>query len=272
MTEWPDPSMVANSLSDLAEANPAAADFAIGVRKVYDMLTGGGVEPADARALLVFQLSLMQQRELITKKHCALADKLLPKSTRKKRGRPKGALGKEAYDNRYRLYLDWVARKALNAALTKEQFAKERLGITEHDLAGDYEIEHRAKIEALLQDLKPARMKQLDEDQRRAIETIYPLVTAIPRTELYGKWCAAREADPALTEEQFVKDYLDITEKHLANHPGASDLIREHMDYLEEGRKLSADRKRPTGVPMPPPAPSQGARPVTARKKRNRAR
>jgi hypothetical protein len=191
----PDPSMRANSLWDLAEANASAADFAVSARKVYDVLTAGGAEPADVRAVLILQVSLMHHRGLVTKEHCALTDKLLPKPSGGDRGRPKGALGKKAYNRRYSLYLDWVGEKALNPDLTKEQFAKQRLGITDDDLAGNYEIQHRAKIDALLQDVKPARMKQLDEGQRRSIETIYHLLATYP-SYLAQTWWQAKERSP----------------------------------------------------------------------------
>jgi hypothetical protein len=68
--------------------------------------------------------------------------------------------------------------------------------------------------------------------------------TSTSRMNLYREWRAAKEADPALTEEQFVKKHLGITDKHLRAYPKASDLIRETMDYLEQGRKLSADSDR----------------------------
>ena len=60
-----------------------------------------------------------------------LADKLLPKPPREKRGRPKGALGDNAYNKRYGLLQHWIYEKTLNPSLTKEQFAKQRLDITD---------------------------------------------------------------------------------------------------------------------------------------------
>jgi hypothetical protein len=71
------------------------------------------------------------------------------------------------------LYQDWIYEKTLNPSLTKEQFAKNRLGITDEDLEGDYGSDHRPKVDALLQELKPARMKQLDEGQRGALEIVF---------------------------------------------------------------------------------------------------
>lgn len=240
MTERSDPSMGANSLWDLAEANPSAADFAIRVLKAYDVITETGADPADARAFLIFQLDLMRLRGLIYEKHCALADKLLPKPPRQKRGRPKGALGNEAYNKRYSLYLDWVCQKALNPGLTKEQFAKERLGITDDDLAGDYEVEHRAKIDALLQDLKPARMKQLDEGQRRAIETIYPLLVTHPK-DLAQKWREAKEQSPKLTKANFLQHEVFKWPRVRKRHPIEAEMISEYLEKLDQGEKLLAD-------------------------------
>src|SRR4029079_5740513 len=99
---------------------------------------------------IIVQLDLMQHRGLITKNHRTLADKLLPRSPPNKRGRHKGSAGNEAYNKRYSLYVDWVGEKALKPRLTKEQFAKKRLGITNADLAGEYALDHRARIDALL--------------------------------------------------------------------------------------------------------------------------
>jgi hypothetical protein len=43
-----------------------------------------------------------------------------------------------------------------------------------------------------------------------------------------------------LTEEQFVKNHLALEGVHVKN-PRASELIREHIEYLEQGRKLSTE-------------------------------
>lgn len=237
MTKGPDPSLEANSLWDLAEANLSAADFAIAVRKAYDVTTDAGAEPADVRAYILFQLSLMQHRKLITKKHCTLVDKLIPKPPRKKKGRPKGALGNKAYNKRYALYVDWVDQKALNPRMTREQFAKGRLGITDADLAGDYEVEHRAKIDALLQDLKPARMNQLDQGQRRAIETIKPLLVTHSMS-LAQKWREAKERSPKLTKEDFLQYEVFKWPRGSKRHPNETDMIEEYLKQLHEAEKL----------------------------------
>ena len=229
-----------NYLADRADAKPNSAAYAMEVRKLYDVLIEDGCDPVEVRDGLLYCVSTQHQRGLISKKHRALIAELLPKPPRQKRGRPKGALGDNAYNKRHQLHLDWIYEKTLNPSLTKEQFAKKRLGITEAQFDADFGPLHN-KVTALLQDLKPARMKQLDEGQRTALETIYPLVIATSRMELYREWRAAKETAPALTEEQFVRNHLGITDEHLKAHPGASDLIREHMNYLEQGRKLSAD-------------------------------
>jgi hypothetical protein len=156
------------------------------------------------------------------------------------RGRPKGALGNEAYHKRHSLYLDWVGQKALNPCLTKEQFAKERLRITDDDLAGDYEIEHRAKIEALLQDLKPARMKQLDEGQRRAIENIYPLLVTYPKY-LAQQWREAKEQSPKLTKEEFLQYEFFKWPRSRKRHRVEAEMINKYLGMLAEGEKLLSD-------------------------------
>jgi hypothetical protein len=235
---------VFNCLTDLADAKPNSAEYVTKVRKVYDVLIEDGCDPVEVRDGLLYCVSTQHQRGLISKQHRALIAELLPKPPRQKRGRPKGALGDNAYNKRHQLYLDWIYEKTVNPSLTKEQFAKNRLGITDEDLEGEYGSDHRPKVDALLQELKPARMKRLDEGQRRALETIYPLVITTSYKNLYREFCAAKEIDPALTEEQFVKNHLRITDEHLRTYPRASDLIRETMDYLEQGRKLSADSER----------------------------
>lgn len=242
MTDRPDPSMRANSLWDLAEANPGAPDFAIRVRKAYDVITEAGTEPADARALLVFQLSLMQQRGLITKKHCTLADQLLPKPPPKKRGRPKGALGDNAYNKRYELQQHWTYEKTLNPSLTKEQFAQQRLSITDEDLEGKYGSLHRPKVDALLQELKPARMKQLDEGQRLALEKIYPLLITYPQY-LARKYQEAKQHSPKLSKEGFLHRFFGWPRRK-KRHPVETDIIQEYLEKLEQGEKLLADSER----------------------------
>lgn len=250
MTDRPVPwKGVFNSLADLADAKPNSAEYVMKVRKVYDVLIEDGCDPVEVRDGLLYCVSTQHQRGLISKKHRAA--ELLPKPPHQKRGRPKGALGDNAYNKRHQLYLKWIYEKILNPSLTKEQFAKKHLGITEAQFDADFDLDDpdadgplHKKVGALLQELKPARMKQLDEGQRRALETIYPLAIATSRMELYREWRAAKETAPALTEEQFVKSHLGITDEHLKAHPRASDLIREHMNYLEQGRKLSADSQR----------------------------
>jgi hypothetical protein len=233
-------------IADLADAKSSAADYAMSIRKLYDVAVEETGEVEDVREFLLFHISLQHKRGLISKEHHRLALKLLPKLVPSGQGggRPKGAVGKAAYVKRYKLYRDWIYAKTFHPSLTKEQFAKERLGITDEDLEGDYASDYRPMVDALLQELKPARMKQLDEGERRALEIIYPLVIANSCKNLYREWRAAKETDPALTKEQFVKNHLDIKDEHLKDYPGASNLIRETVDNLERGKELSADSER----------------------------
>ena len=198
----------------------------------------------------MFHVSMQHGRGLISKQHRELALKLLPKPPRRKRGRPKGALGVKAYNKRYELYQDWIYEKTLNPSLTKKQFAKERLGITDDDLEGEYSSDHRAKVDALLQELKPARMKQLDEGQRRALDTIYPLMITYNQY-LARQWREAKKNSPALTKEDFLQDFFGWP-RDRKRHPIETDMIREYLEKLDAGRKTSSrQRARVASVPMP---------------------
>jgi hypothetical protein len=144
-------------LADLADERLTPAEYAKAVLKLYDVLVQYADDAADALQFLLFHLP--SQR--VSKQHRALAVKLLPNPPRRNSGRPKGAPGRKAYRKLRQLYTDWNWEKARRPLLTKEQFAKERLGITDQDLTGDYALDHRAKIDAILQELKPARIKRL---------------------------------------------------------------------------------------------------------------
>jgi hypothetical protein len=228
-----------NYLADLAAAKLSAADYAISVRKMYDVVVEDTGDPAAVWEFIDFQLSLGQwvspsrtspkkrlpqeghgrkhtvrpsvQLERISAKHRELALKLLPKPPHRKRGRPKGAQGNKAYNKRYKLYLDWKHETTLNPSLTKEQFAKKYLGITDTEFDSDFDPNnpdkdgplHR-KVAALLQDLKPARMKQLDEGHRRALDIIYPLLITYPQY-LARAWREAKRHSPTLTKEGFLQ-------------------------------------------------------------------
>lgn len=128
---------VFNYLADLADAKPSAADYAMRVRTLCDVLVGETGDAEGVRDFLLFQLSAQQHRRLISKQHRELVLKLMPKPPRQKRGRPKGALGNEAYNRRYELYQDWIYEKTLNPSLAKEQFAKERLDVTDRQYRDD---------------------------------------------------------------------------------------------------------------------------------------
>ena len=59
------------------------------------------------------------------------------------------------------------------------------------------------------------------------------------RTKLAHDWREARQSHPALTKEEFVRNDLkwavgEITE----------DLIRQQLEYLEQGEKLLASSER----------------------------
>jgi hypothetical protein len=255
-------------IADLADAKTNAAEYAMKVRELYDVLIEDGGDPAEVHGTLLFFVSLRSP----SKQHTGLVAKLLPKPPHQKGGgRPKGALGVKAYNKRYQLYLDWIFEKTLNPSLTKEQFAKERLGITDEDLKGEYASDHYLKVNALLQELKPARMKQLDDGHRRSLEILYPLVLTTSRKNFYCEWRAAKDTDPALTKEQFVKNDLGFTDEYLRSNPHALNLVRVQLTYLEQGKKLYLEQGKELMSAPPSPSQERRARPTT-KSKRNRAR
>ena len=233
-------------LADLADAKPTAAEYSRSVRKLHDVLVE---ETGDTKAvrkfLLLFHTSALYHRGRISKRHRELVVKLLPKPRRRKRGRPKGALGDKAYDKGYQLYLNWIHDSTLNPSLTKEQFAKQRLGIKDKDLKGKDSAYHRYRMDALLQKLKPARMKRLDEGQRRALKIIYPLVITFDQ-RLAGQWREAKQRSPALTKEDFLQDFFGWTrvarKPHL--HPIEVDMMQEYLERLDRGEKQLTDSER----------------------------
>jgi hypothetical protein len=235
---------VFHHLKDLAETKIAPAEYAMKVLELYDVLAEDTGDPAAVRDFLLFQMSLQHDRRLISKKRRELVVKLLPKPPRQKqkRGRPKGALGDNAYRKRHQLYVKWTQKKALNPSLTKEQFAKEHLSISDEDLKGEYSSDHRTKVVALLQELKPARMKHLDEGQRRALETIYPLVITFDQ-HLARQWREAKQRSPALTKEDFLQDFFGWP-RDRKRHPIEIDTIREFLEILNQGEMRLTDSER----------------------------
>ena len=269
-----------NYLADLAAAKLSAADYAISVRKLYDVLVEDTGHPAAVWELIDFQLSFGRwvssrvvprtspkkrppqgghgrkrtvrpsvQWERISAKHRELALELLPKPPRRKPGRPEGARGNKAYNKRYKLCLDWNYETTLNPSLTKEQFAKKHLGITDAEYDADFDLNdpdkdgplHR-KVAALVQDLKPARMKQLDEGQRRAIKLIFPLVNA-SNQYLVLRWRQAKQNSPALTKEDFLQEYFGWS-RDRKRHPIETDMVHEYLAKLDEAEKQLTNSER----------------------------
>lgn len=272
MTDRPVPwNRVYHYLHDLADAKLTAADYGMAVRKLHDVLVE---ESDDAEAvrefLLLFHTSELYHRGRLSRQHRALVVKLLPKPPRQKRGRPKGALSDKANDKRYQLYMDWIGEKTLNPYLTGEQFAKQRLDITEAQYDADFDLDDpdadgplHKKVKALLQDLKPARMKQLHEGQRRALEIIYPLLITWDR-EFARQWREAKQRSPRLTKEKFIENFFKWPRKR-KQHPIEAEMIREFLERLDIGEKQLADSERVSDR-------DQSARPATANSKRKPAR
>jgi len=228
---------VSKYLADFADAKPSAADYAMKVRKVFDMLVEDTGDAAGAGEFLLSHVSAQHQLSIISAQHCELVTELLPKPPARKRGRPKEALGKGTYDEKYELYLDWRYEKTIDPSLTKEQFAKRRLGITDEEHKDDDQAHMR--VTAFLQNLKPARMKYLDEGQRGAIDTLYPFVLTQDRMRFARGWREAKQGNPALTKEEFVRNDLKWTVGEISE-----DIIRQQLEYLEQGEKLLASSER----------------------------
>ena len=187
---------VVNDLADLVDAKLSPADYAIAVRKLFDVLAEGIGDDEWVREFLLFQVSVQQHRGFISKRHQKLVAKMLPRSPARKRGRPKDGFGEATYDKRHQLYVDWTYASAIDPSLEKLQFAKQRLGVTDDEYA-DSNSDH-ARVDALLQALKPARMRYLEEDQRRAIDIIFPLIISHPQ-HLALQWREAKKCSLACT-------------------------------------------------------------------------
>jgi hypothetical protein len=237
---------VLNDLADLADAKPNPADYAMTVRKMFDVLAEDTGDAEWVREFLLFQVSAQQHRGLVSKQHHKLVREMLPKPPARKRGRPKKALGKDTHDRKYKQYLDWIYASTLDPSLTKEQFAKRELGITDEQYRDDNLA--RARVHTFLQRLKPARMKYLDEGQRRAIDTIYPLLINHPQ-QLARKWREAKECSPTLSQEDFLQEFLGWV-KHFGVrtkselHPIEAEMIDEYVQKINEGEKLLASSER----------------------------
>lgn len=248
MTDRPATSKgVVNDLADLVDAKLSASDYAMTVRKVFDVLVEDTGDAEWVREFLLFQISLQEHRGLVSKQHHKLVAKMLPKPPARKRGRPKDGLGKATYDNRYQLYMDWTYENAIDPSLTKLQFAKRRLGVTDDQYVNSNSA--HAEVDALLQALKPARMKYLDEDQRRAIDAIFPFLINYPQ-HLARKWREAKESSPALSQEDFLQEIFGWV-KHFGRvrtrselHPIEAEMIDEYVQNINEGEKLLAGSER----------------------------
>ena len=164
------------------------------------------------------------------------------------RGRPKGAHGKAAHTKRYQLYKDWIREEALNPSLTKEEFVKKHLGITDVEFDADFDPDnpdadgplHR-KVAALLQDLKPTRMRSsLASDQREGLEQVYRLLVTKPEN-LAWEWRKAKQHSPALTKEAFLREYLGWSRDRETIEPN---VIGVWLETLDEGENQLTNSER----------------------------
>jgi hypothetical protein len=92
-------------------------------------------------------------------------------------------------------------------------------------------------------------MKYLDEDQRRAIDTISPLLITHPQ-HLAREWREAKENSPALSQEDFLQEFFGWV-KHFGRvrkkselHPIEAEVIDEYIKIINEGEKLLAGGER----------------------------
>lgn len=212
-------------------------EYSTTVRRVFDLLADETCDAETAKEFLLSHLTAQHQLKLISTQHFKRAVEQLPKPPTRGRGRPKKALGSGTYDRKYKLYLDWIYERTLDPSLTKEQFAKKRLGITDQEHR-DSNSAH-ARVDALLQDLKPARMKYLDEGQRRALDELHPVVIAQDRTRWAREWREAKQSDPELTKEEFVRSELKWVAGEIDQ-----DVIRQQVEYLEQGERLLDSSER----------------------------
>jgi hypothetical protein len=238
---------VLNDLADLANAKPSAADYAMTVRKMFDVLAEDTGEAEWVREYLLFQVSLQQHRGLVSKQHHKLVRKMLPKPPARKRGRPKKAFGKDAYEGTYKLYRDWICENTVDPSLTKVQFALRRLGIANDHYKDDNRA--HARVDALLQALKPARTKSLDEDQRSAIDMIFPILTTCSQ-HLAQQWLEAKNCSPKVSKEDFLQEMFGWV-RHFGRvrskselHPTEVVMIDEFVQKINEGEKLLACSER----------------------------
>ncbi len=223
-------------LASLADAEPRAADYAMKVCGVFDVVVQETGDAAMARDFFLSHVSAQHQLGAISAKHRTLVTEMLPKPPARARGRPKKALGKDTHDRKYKQYLDWIYASTLDPSLTKEQFAKRCLGITDEQYKNNNPA--RARVGTFLQRLKPARMKYLDEGQRVAAGTLYPFVLTHDRAKLARDWREAKRSHPELTKEEFVRNDLKCAVGEIGE-----DIIRQQLEYLEHGEKLLAVRE-----------------------------
>jgi hypothetical protein len=234
-------------LQNLALKNLDPTKYAIEVRRLYDVVVERTGDDEEMREFLSFQLRVEQAFKHITPEYLRLAIKLLPKPPARKKGRRSGALGEDAHALRYKLYQDWTRERALNPHLTKEQFAKKRLSISDAELEDDFDLDDpdadgplRKKVAALLQELKPARMKQLDRGDRDAIDA-FPFDITYPEY-LALKWREAKRISPRLTKKDFLQHEIFKWPRKMKRHPSDIEMLDRHLKQLNRGEEQIGDR------------------------------
>jgi hypothetical protein len=96
-----------------------------------------------------------------------------------------------------------------------------------------------------LQSLKPARMRYLEEDQRRAIDAIFPLIITYPQ-HLARKWREAKESSPSLSQDEFLQElfgwvkHYGRVRKRSELHPIEAEAIDEYVRKINDGERLLA--------------------------------
>jgi hypothetical protein len=135
-------------LANLADAEPSAADYAAKVRGVFDVVVQETGDAAITRDFFLSHVSAQHQLGAISAQHRTLVTEMLPRPPARVRGRPKKAVGKDTYDRKHKQYLDWIYASTLDPSLTKEQFAKRELGISDEQYKDDNLA--RARVDTFL--------------------------------------------------------------------------------------------------------------------------
>jgi hypothetical protein len=83
-------------------------------------------------------------------------------------------------------------------------------------------------------------MKGLNEDEKRALDIIYPLTLTYP-IHLARLWQQAKKASPRLTKAGFLQNKIFKWPRDRKRHPMEAAIIRDHLEKLNDGETQLAD-------------------------------